>query len=72
MIEHMAATKGDLGQPVLLRVEEAAVLLRLSRSRLFEMISRDEVPGVLRFGRSTRISRVALERWIEEQVGPAA
>ncbi len=58
----------DVGPLILLRIEEAGRLLRLSRSRMFELLARDGLPGVVRIGRSVRISRVALEAWIEERV----
>jgi len=64
----MAAPVDDLGPPVLLKFDEAARLLRISRSRMYELVARGEVPGLVTFGRSRRISRVALERWIAEQV----
>jgi len=60
------------GEPLLLRVEEAARLLRISRSRMFELIAAGAVPGVVRIGRSVRISRRTLEAWVEEQVDAAA
>ncbi len=56
-------------QPLLLRAEEAARLLSIGRSKVFEMMARDELPGVVRIGRSVRISRSALERWIAERAG---
>ncbi len=59
-----ATSVSEAGLPILLRFEEAARLLRISRSRLYEMVARNEVPGVVAFGRSRRISRVALEKWI--------
>lgn len=62
----------EAGPPILLRFDEAARLLRISRSRLYEMVARGEVPGVVTFGRSRRISRVALERWVDEQAGEVA
>ncbi|HZU60732.1 MAG TPA: helix-turn-helix domain-containing protein [Solirubrobacteraceae bacterium] len=48
----------------LLRVEEAARLLRIGRSKLYQLLARGELP-VVRIGRSVRIPRRALEEWIE-------
>lgn len=62
----------DIGLPVLLRFDEAARLLRISRSRLYEMAARDEIPGLVTFGRSRRIHRASLERWIAEMAGDNA
>lgn len=58
-------------QPVLIRLDEAARLLGLGRSKTFEMAARGELPGVVRFGRSVRIHRAALERWAAERAGVA-
>lgn len=53
------------GSPkMLLRVEEVARVLSLSRPKVFLMIAEGELP-VLRFGRAVRVSRRELERWIE-------
>lgn len=52
--------------PLLLRVEEAARLLGLGRSKVFEMLGAGELPAV-RIGRAVRISRAALERWVRER-----
>ncbi len=54
-------------EPLLLRAEEAARLLSLGRSKVFEMMAAGELPGVVRFGRAVRISRSALETWIKER-----
>lgn len=56
-------------QSLLLRGEEAAKLLNLGRSKTLEMMATGELPGVVRFGRSVRIHRVALERWLAERAG---
>jgi excisionase family DNA binding protein len=55
----------------LLRVEEAARVLALSRSKLFLMIAAGELP-VVRFGRALRIPRRQLERWIADRTEWAA
>ncbi len=52
---------------LLLRVCEVAALLRVSRSKVYDMINCGELPA-LRFGPKTvRVSRVTLERWLESQ-----
>jgi excisionase family DNA binding protein len=50
----------------LLRAEEAAVVLGIGRSKVFEMLRAGELP-VIRLGRSVRIPRQALAVWIEER-----
>ena len=46
--------------PLLLRVSEAAALLGVSRSTLYQLIARGEL-RVIRIGRSVRVPREALE-----------
>ncbi len=55
-------------QPLLLRAEEAAKLLSLGRSKVFEMLASGELPAV-RIGRAVRVPRTALERWVRERSG---
>ncbi len=54
--------------PLLLRAEEAARLLGLGRSKVFEMLASGELPAV-RVGRAVRVSRASLERWVRDQTG---
>lgn len=53
--------------PLLLRAEEAARLLGYGRSTVFAMLQSGELPAV-RYGRTVRVPRRAIERWIAEQV----
>lgn len=55
----------------LLRIEEAARVLALSRSKLFLMIAAGELP-VVRFGRAVRVPRRQLEQWIADRIEGAA
>ena len=64
-----AGPRGD--QPLLLRAEEAARLLGLGRSKVFAMMAAGELPGVVRIGRSVRVSREALERWVRDRSAAA-
>ncbi len=50
----------------LLRPGEVQKVLRIGRSKLYEMIARQELP-VVRIGRAVRIPRRELERWIAER-----
>jgi len=58
----------DSGAPLLLTVDEAARALRMSRSRVYELMQRGEIPGVVHIGRSVRISRAELEAWVSQKV----
>lgn len=53
-------------EPELLRVTEAAQLLALSRTKVYEMAERGEIP-VLKIGTAVRIPRRKLLDWIEAQ-----
>ena len=48
----------------LLRIQEAADWLGLSRRKVYELISRGELPSVC-IGRSRRIAQTALESFVE-------
>ena len=50
----------------LLRVTEAAQLLALSRTKVYEMAEREEIP-VVRIGTAVRIPRRRLLEWIQAQ-----
>lgn len=50
----------------LLRAEEVAEVLAVARSTVFELLRNGDLPAV-RIGRAVRVSRKALDRWIEEQ-----
>ena len=61
------STEASLGtsEGEILRVEEAARLLRIGRNQCYDAIARGELPAV-RIGKSIRLSRTALERWMAE------
>lgn len=50
----------------LLRADEAARLLGVSRSKAYELMACRAIP-IVRIGRSVRVPRTALLRWIEER-----
>lgn len=51
---------GDAQTPLLMHVTEAARMLSVSRSHLYELISEGRVP-VVRLGKSIRVPRAAIE-----------
>jgi excisionase family DNA binding protein len=53
-----------------LRVPEVAQVLRIARSRAYELVAEGEIPSV-RIGRSVRVSRIELDRWLEKQRQPS-
>jgi len=65
-----SSVEADL--PLLVDSREVARLLGIGRTKAFELMARDQLP-VVRIGRSVRVLRSALERWVSEQVvGQAA
>ena len=55
-------------EPWLLRVEEAARLLGLGRSKVYELVRSGEIPSIT-IGRSRRVPVNELRRWTEERMG---
>lgn len=53
-------------EPLLLRTSEAAQLLQISERKLYYLLKDGTIPAV-RFGRSVRVSRSAIERYIHQQ-----
>ena len=52
--------------PLLLKVTEAVKLLQLGRDRIYELVASGRLPA-LHFGRTIRIPRDALLRFIEAE-----
>lgn len=52
-----------------LKVPEVAEFLQIGRSRAYELVGAGEIPSV-KIGRSVRVSRRELERWLEERRQP--
>ncbi len=51
---------------LLLTVSQAAQRLGLSRAKLYSLITRNDGPPVVRFGRSVRISVASLKSWLQQ------
>jgi excisionase family DNA binding protein len=54
----------------LLRIEEAARVLSLGRSKTYQLVMEGAIPSV-HIGRSRRIPSAALERWIDQRTAEA-
>jgi excisionase family DNA binding protein len=48
---------------LLLRITEAAALLGIGRSKMFELLASGEIP-VIRLGRVVRVPREGLREWV--------
>jgi excisionase family DNA binding protein len=64
----MDKPKEHTRERLLLRVPEAAEMLGLSRSKIYELLEKDGLPFV-KIGRCKRIPVTGLHKWVEEQGG---
>jgi excisionase family DNA binding protein len=62
----MQETTQDSIQPLLLTVSQAAKMLSLGRTKVYELIATEGLP-VVHFGRAKRVSMASLQRWIESR-----
>lgn len=51
-------------EPRLIRIEEAARRLQIGRSKAYQLAATGELPGVVRLGRSVRVSEPRLNEFI--------
>lgn len=52
--------------PLILTAAEVQAILRVNRTRTYELLATGSIPGVVRLGaRQYRVSRDALRRWLE-------
>ncbi len=56
--------------PMVLTVEEFAELLRIARASAYRAVRAGEVPGVVRVGKTLRINRDTVLRWLEQGCVP--
>lgn len=54
------------GEKEYMKVPQVAEFLQIGRSRAYELVGSGEIPSV-KIGRSVRVSRKELERWLEQQ-----
>jgi excisionase family DNA binding protein len=52
--------------PLMLDIPEVAQSLRLSRAKVYRLIYSEGLP-VVHFGRSARVSVIALQEWLEQR-----
>lgn len=51
--------------PAVLKVEEVAAILRIGRNQAYRLVGSGELPSI-RVGRSVRVTRAALARYLGE------
>jgi excisionase family DNA binding protein len=57
--------------PILLTVDEAAVLLRTTRRAIYSLIERRHVPGTTRIGRRVLFRTEDLLHWLDQKRAPS-
>lgn len=55
-----------VSQRLLLRIPEAAALLGVGRSTVYQLVQQGTIP-IVRIGRSVRVPAAALDEWVEAQ-----
>lgn len=60
-----------MNQPVLLTVDETATLLPTSRSAVYVMVERRQLPGVTRIGRRVLFRYADLLDWLDQKRAPS-
>ena len=68
IVERAQIERGQfVSEPLLLRVEEAARMLSLSRTTVYLLLESGQLPSI-KCGTARRIPRVALDEWISRQL----
>jgi excisionase family DNA binding protein len=57
--------------PMLLTIDETAVLLRTSRRAVYAMIARRQLPGVVRIRRRVLVRSTELLHWLDQKRAPS-
>ena len=57
--------------PMLLTAAETAALLRTSRTAIYAMAERGQLPGVTRIGRRLLVRRDVLVDWLDQKHAPS-
>jgi excisionase family DNA binding protein len=57
--------------PVLLTVNDVAVLLRTTKRAVYAMIERRQLPGLVRIGRRVLLRADALLHWLDQKSAPS-
>jgi excisionase family DNA binding protein len=60
-------TRKGLMEKLLLRPGEVAETLGYSISRVYQLLAKGELPGIIKLGRLVRVSAKALQEWVDQQ-----
>jgi excisionase family DNA binding protein len=55
-----------MAQPLLLTIPEVAVMLRLGRTKVYELMATEGLPFV-KLGAAKRVPVASLQRWVEQR-----
>jgi excisionase family DNA binding protein len=64
-------TKAPLDLPLLLTAYETAEILRTTRTAVYAMVARGELPGVTRIGRRLLVLSADLVDWLDQKRAPS-
>ena len=64
-------TSGVVVMPTLLTVDEVADHLRTTRTAVYALVARGQVPGVTRLGRRVLIRADELVEWLDQNRAPS-
>lgn len=67
MIDHRAAGGTMQALPILLTVDEVAALLRTTRTAVYAMTARGQLPGVTRIGKRLLFRHADLVKWLDQK-----
>jgi excisionase family DNA binding protein len=59
------------GLPILLTVDDVASILRTTRTAVYAMAARGQLPGLTRIGRRVLIRSADLLRWLDQNRAPS-
>lgn len=62
----ICASEEAIVKPLLLTIPQVMACMNLGRNKVYDLIQKEGLP-VLRFGRSVRVSYVALQQWLEQR-----
>jgi excisionase family DNA binding protein len=66
-----AGSSPEMSLPMLLTVDDTAVLLRTTRTAVYAMVNRRQLPGVTRIGRRVLVRRDDLLHWLRQKSAPS-
>ena len=66
MARRVATLPGFERLPLLLKVDEVAELLRVTKRSIYTMVDRGQIPGITKVGGRLRFRRDAIEAWLAD------